>query len=72
MHAERKDWRAARTAYETALRIEPLHADALAQLVVSMVRTGDKDQAKTQFELLLRLRAPDRFQLDRWFQKLNE
>jgi hypothetical protein len=49
------------------VRIDPTNADARVVLVACLIGSGDREQARAEFETLMALRPPNADELRRWF-----
>jgi Flp pilus assembly protein TadD len=66
--AARREWAEAAAECRTTLRLNPTHRETRSLLITCLLRTGNKEQAQAEFNVLLGLAAPEeRDSLRRWF-----
>jgi predicted CXXCH cytochrome family protein len=65
--ANQGQWSKAAEASAAALRLNPVSEEIRLLRVASLLHTGNKDQAQTEFEPLLALKPADEATLRRWF-----
>jgi tetratricopeptide (TPR) repeat protein len=66
--AARREWEGAADECRTTLRLNPTHRDMRSLLIASLLHTGNKEQAKAEFRVLLAIAPPeDHDGLRRWF-----
>jgi predicted CXXCH cytochrome family protein len=70
LHADAQ-WERSRDACTQALRLNITKTDARQLLITNLLRLGDADGAKREFDLLLKTQPHDRTQLESWFAELK-
>jgi Flp pilus assembly protein TadD len=69
--AQSGQWPEAADACRSALRLNPANIEARVELVQCVLRMGSPQQARTEFETLLKFNPPEREALMRWFNSLR-
>jgi hypothetical protein len=64
-------WAAAADECQASLRLDPFNHQTRMLLIDCLVRAGEKERARTEFETLLALRPSERDGLRRWFDELQ-
>ncbi len=67
---QRREWSEGRSACESALKLEPINADARMLLVTCLIRTGERQRAQAEFDTLMAMRPPNEADLRRLFATL--
>jgi tetratricopeptide (TPR) repeat protein len=68
--AFRREWAAAAAEGRAALRLDPFDYRTRMLLINCLVRAGEKEQARAEFDTLLAFHPPDPDGLRRWFDEL--
>jgi predicted CXXCH cytochrome family protein len=71
LHGDRKDWPECLAATRKALALDPANAAARTLLVGSYLAQGQRQQARTEFDLLMALDPPDKEARQRWFERVS-
>ncbi len=69
LYAAKEEWKLAAEQCEKALGLNIASWDSRKLFIQSLLRAGEKDQAKKEFEVLLGFEPPDPQALRRWFEE---
>lgn len=69
LHAEGGDWNATADACRQVLRANPAHLAARRLLAQALVRSGEGESGRAEFQRLLDFDPPNRAELLRWFDE---
>ncbi len=69
LYAAQQEWKLAADQCEEAMRLNIASWDTRKLLVQSLLRAGEKDRARKEFEILLGFEPPDPQALRRWFEE---
>ncbi len=70
LHVQRREWPAARSAAEAAIKLESINVDGRMLLVQALIRTGARQKAQAEFDKLMAMRPPNEADLRRLFATL--
>jgi Flp pilus assembly protein TadD len=69
LYAAKEEWKMASEQCEKALRLNIASWDTRKLFIQSLLRGGEKDRARKEFEILLGFEPPDPESLRRWFEE---
>jgi hypothetical protein len=67
LYQERKEWALAAESYSQGLRLQPLDLEARKMLVRCYLKSGARERARAEFEIVSRFNPPDLKTLRDWF-----
>jgi tetratricopeptide (TPR) repeat protein len=68
-HALRSQWAEAAAAAQVAVRLNPTQPEPRIALIQALLRTGERERAQREFDIVRRMDPPNLDELRRWFAK---